>query len=158
MASFNQAAVVALQAAMVSAAKQLGDFARVYAHEPRSAPGLGLTLALWLGPIKPVTSSGMNSVSGTVTWNGRIYKSMLGANATEDDAIDTALLSALADLFGAYAGGFTLGGTVRAIDLLGQAGTPFSAAPAYIEQDGKFFRVMDLTIPVLINDLWTEAA
>jgi hypothetical protein len=158
MASFNQAAVTALQAAVVSQAQQLGVFQRVFAHEPRNAPGAGLTLALWLGPIRPTTQSGMNNVSGVVTYMGRIYKSMLGANAKEDDAIDAALLTALSALFGAYAGGFTLGGTVRAIDLLGMSGTPFSATPAYIEEAGKFYRIFELVIPIVINDLWTEAA
>ena len=158
MSNFNQAAALALQAAVISEAQQLGAFQRVFAHEPKNAPGTGLTLALWLGPIKPVTTSGMNSVSGVITYNGRIYRSMLGANAKEDDLIDADILTGLADLFGAYAGGFTLGETVRAIDLLGMAGTPFSAAPGYLEQDGKFFRILDLVIPVIINDLWTEAA
>jgi hypothetical protein len=155
--NFNQAAVTALQSAVISQAKQLDVFQRVYAHEPRNAPGAGLTLALWLGPIHPVKSSGLNSVSGVVTYGGRIYKSMLGANATEDDLIDAALLAALSALYGAYAGGFTLGETVRAIDLLGMEGTPFSATPGYLEMENKPFRVLDLVIPIIINDLWSES-
>ena len=33
-----------------------------------------------------------------------------------------------------------------------------AATAVYVEQDSKQFRVMELTIPVVINDLWTEAA
>ena len=29
-----------------------------------------------------------------------------------------------------------------------------SAQAVYVEQDGKQFRVMELTIPVVINDFW----
>jgi hypothetical protein len=153
MANFNQAAVTALQAAVISEASQLSAFGRVFAHEPRNAPGVSLTLALWLGPIRPVTTSGLANVSGSVTYMGRIYKSMAGANAKEDDAIDAAVLSALAQLYGAFSGGFTLGETVRNIDLFGM-----SATPGYLEQDGKFFRIVELVIPIIINDLWSESA
>jgi hypothetical protein len=156
--TFNQAAVTALFQAMTSEAMGLGAFARVNGHEPKSAPGVQISFSLWLASIRPVATSGLNSVSGVVTFTGRVYKASTGANQTELDAIDPAILTATGQLMAAYSGGFTLGGTVRAVDLLGAAGTPMAATAVYVEQDGKQFRVMELTIPVVINDLWQESA
>jgi hypothetical protein len=53
-------------------------------------------------------------------------------------------------------GSITLGGTVRMIDLLGIDGTPLSAMAGYLQIDRKVYRVMDLTIPVIVNDMWTQ--
>lgn len=96
----------------------------------------------------------MAAVSGVVTFHGRIYKSLL--SKPEDDT-DPDLLYATCLLLAQYSGGFTLGGTVRDIDLLGEAGQSLEAQPGYIEHDGKHFRVSELTLPIIINDMWTEA-
>ena len=52
---------------------------------------------------------------------------------------------------GAFAGGFTLGETVRDIDLFAM-----SAQPAWVDFEGKPFRVIEISLPLVINDLWTE--
>jgi hypothetical protein len=154
--NFNAAAVTALFGAIVSAASGLGDFQRVNAHEPKNAPGSQLSCSFWLAGIKAVTSSGLAATSGLVTFSGRVYKSALAANAKEFDAIDPVILTAACDLMAAFSTNFTLDGTVREIDLLGQFGTPLSAEAAYVEMDGKQYRVMEIQIPIVIDDLWTQ--
>jgi hypothetical protein len=154
--TFNAAAVSALFSAAVSEAQALGIFARVNQHEPKNAPGAQLSCSFWVGGIKPVpAASGLNATSGVVTLNARIYASFL---AKPEDATDPLILSAACALLNAYSGGFTLGETVRDIDLLGQYGEALSATAAYMEQDGKLFRVMEVTIPVVISDLFTQEA
>ena len=154
---FNEAAVTSLFSAMLSEAAQLSIFDRKpIAHEPKSAPGAGMSFALWWGRIAPYPrGSGMAAVSGVVTFNGRIYKSFL---AKPEDGIDPDLLTATCTLIAAYSGGFTLGETVRNIDLLGESGQALNAVPGYIEHDSKFFRVAEITMPVIISDMWTEDA
>ena len=63
-----------------------------------------------------------------------------------------------AALIGAYSGDFDFGGEagVRAVDLLGMTGTPLAAIAGYIEMDRKMMRVITITLPVVINDLWTQ--
>lgn len=156
--TFDADAVNTLQAAIVTQASKLTVFARVFAHEPRSAPGVQMSCAIWLGPIRPVTSSGLDSTSGVVTFQARVYKSMLGANAKEDDKIDPAVLTASSLLIGAFTAAFTLSETVRAIDLLGMHGPALSAEPGYLLHEDKPFRVVELTIPVIMNDLWDQEA
>ena len=153
--TFDSAAVTALFGAVTSQASRLGLFESVTGHEPKSAPAAGLTCAVWVEDISPVLSSGLAAVSGRVTFNVRVYNNML---AEPQDQIDPDILSAVCALLGAFSGGFTLGGTVREVDLLGAEGPPLSAAAGYLNHDNRLFRVMDITLPIVINDLWNEVA
>lgn len=140
--------------ALVSHALSLGLFERVNSHEPANAPGHGLTCAVWADSIGPVPlGSGLRSTTARIVWNVRLYTSWLGDPA---DAIDPLLMAAVDELMAAYSGDFELGGLVRNVDLLGQAGTTLSAQAGYIEQDSKVFRVMTLTVPVIVSDVWEQ--
>jgi hypothetical protein len=55
----------------------------------------------------------------------------------------------------ALSGDFTLNGQVRNVDILGESGERLRAQPGFVEQDGKYFRIAELTLPVVINDMWT---
>lgn len=149
--NFNAAAVEALFAAVVSQAQQLALFERVGTHEPKSAPGNGLSCAIWADTIRPdPAASGLAAVSGTVTFHLRVYSNFM---SKPEDEIDPRMLSAACALMAAYAGGFTLGGTVRDIDVMN-----VMAQAGYLNQDNRLYRVMVVTLPVVINDLWTEVA
>lgn len=139
---------------IVSHAMALGLFERVNQHEPKNAPGNGLTAAVWADSIAPTPAgSGLASTSARVVFNVRIYSS---ANAEPADAIDPNILAATSALMGAYSGDFELGGSVRNVDLLGQGGVPLSAQAGYLQQDGRLYRVMTLVLPVLVNDVWEQ--
>lgn len=140
---------------VVSHAMALGLFERVNGHEPKNAPGLGLTAAVWVDRIEPVRSSGLASGSGRLVFNVRVYT---GMTSEPQDAIDPNVLSAVDALMGAYAGDFDLGGSVRHVDLLGAAGTPMQAQAGYINQDGRIYRVMTITLPLIVNDIWEQVA
>jgi hypothetical protein len=149
--AFDAAAVRALLDAVVSHAQDLGVFDRVNYHEPKNAPGRGLSCSVWVQSIQAVpAASGLAAVSGRVTLNIRLYTSML---AEPQDDIDKLLLSAATTLLGEYSGNFTLGGTVRDIDLM-----QLNAQAGYLQQDGKVFRVIVITLPIVINDIWGEVA
>jgi hypothetical protein len=153
--AFDGAAVQAVFAAIQSAAQGLGVFERVYTHEPKSAPGAGLSFACWWDSLDPYPAgSGLSAVSGRVQFSARLYRAYM---AKPEDLIDPVLLSAVCSFLAALSGAFSLGGTVRNADLLGESGSALSAQAAYLEMDGKPYRVADITIPVIINDLWTEA-
>ncbi|MGH8883261.1 MAG: hypothetical protein ACRD0P_38960, partial [Stackebrandtia sp.] len=135
--------------AIVSHAMASGHFERVNSHEPKNAPGNGLTAAVWVDSIGPVRSSGLAVTSGRLVFNVRLYSGMLQEPA---DAIDPNLIAATDALMSAYSGDFDLGGTVRCVDLLGQAGVPLGAQAGYISHSGTMYRVMTITLPVLVND------
>jgi hypothetical protein len=153
--AFDSAAVTGLFDTVTSHAASLGLFDTVTSHEPKNAPGNGLWCAIWVQSIGPIPSSGLASVSGRVELRVRIGSSML---QEPQDSIDPAILSAVTVLMGEYAGHFTLGATVRAIDLIGMHGTPLSAVAGYVTIGQQMSRVMEITFPVLINDMWTEVS
>lgn len=133
-----------------------GWFERVNGHEPKSAPGSGLTAAVWLQNIRPTELSGLNSTSGRVELMIRIYHPML---AEPQDAIDPTAVAAADDLMSAYSGDFDLGGTVRNVDLLGQDdGVGLSLEAGYVAVNNVMYRALDITLPVIINDVWEQVA
>jgi hypothetical protein len=153
--TFNAAAVTALFAAVTSHAAETGLFEQVTAHEPKSAPQGGLSCAIWVASIEPVLSSGLDQTSGKVVFNVRVYSSML---AEPQDGIDPDILAAVCTLLAEYSGAFTLGGSVREVDLLGESGDSLSAKAGYLSHDSRLFRVMDIVLPVIINDLFGQVA
>ena len=152
--SFDQAAVIALRDALVSHAKKLGIFERVNGHEPKSKPGNGMSCAIWAQEIRPLPqASGMGATSGYVIWHSR---SMINMLREPQDDIETDLMYANTTLLGEYSGNFTLGSSVRNIDLLGMYGESLSMQAGYLDIDRVFYRVATVVLPMVINDLWTQ--
>ncbi|MFI9235769.1 hypothetical protein [Streptomyces sp. NPDC053079] len=140
---------------VISHAMASGYFERVNGHEPQNAPGNGLTAAVWVDGITPVRTSGLGTASARLIFNVRLYTPMVQEPA---DAIDPNLTAATDALMRAYIGDFQLGGTVRQVDVLGQHGAALEARAGYIQQDGALLRVITITLPVIVNDLWDEVA
>ena len=133
-----------------------GLFETVNMHEPKNAPGNGLVAAYWIDYIGPAASqSGLNKTTGLLVITGRIYSSMY---QTPYDDIDPNILSAVTTLMGAYSASFTLTAKVRNIDLQGISGRKLEAQAGYVSIDNKMMRVMDITIPMIVNDIWNQAA
>jgi len=149
----------ALIDAITSIAASLGRFDRVAGHEPiRNPPGSGLTCASWLQSMRPAgRSSGLSCTSAVVTLQTRIF---MNALADPQDSIDPKLLQATHELMTAYLADYTLGGLVRTIDVRGSEGVAVSCTAGYLEQGSptRLFRVMTITVPVIVNDLWEETA
>ncbi len=143
----------AILAAVISHAKASGRFERTLTHEPKSAPGNGLSVAVWVQNLRPSTS-GLTSTSARLELSVRVYTNML---ADPQDDIDRRLLDATDALMTAYSSDFTLGGLVENVDLLGAEGEPLSADAGYLEQDNKLYRVMVITLPLIIDNLWAQA-
>lgn len=141
--------------AVVSDALALGVFENVNGHEAASAPGSGVSADVWVGNMFALgPASGLDEVSVLLLLNMRVYKQW---NAADRDTIDPALLGAVGQLFGMLAGGFTLGGLVRNVDVMGGHGTPLSAPFGYVTIDSIQYRCATLAVPCIVDDLWTEA-
>ena len=145
----------AILAAVESHALALGHFDRVNRHEPKSAPGNGLTAAIWVQNLRPVAAaSGLTSTSARLELSVRVQMGML---AEPQDEIDTRILVAVDALMAAYSGDFELGGQIRNVDLLGALGDPLAADAGYLEQDSKLYRVVVISLPIIVNDLYVQA-
>lgn len=143
-------------AALVSHAQVSGKYAKVNRHEPKSAPhgGSRLTMSVWFQRSLPLgTKSGLYQTSGLVEFWARIYKNML---SEPQDEIDPDMMDAAADYIRRVSADYTLGGTVKNVDLLGAHGPGLSSQAGYLTQDRVPFRVILITIPCVINDLWEQ--
>jgi hypothetical protein len=153
--SLNSAAILA---AVNSHISNLGLFERVNNHEPKNAPGNGLSCFIWVNGIHPSTrTSGLSATSGVVVLNARIQASML----TEPyDDLDVNMATCVDGVMASLSGDFDLGesaNNVRGVDLLGSEGYgTLDANAGYLNQDNKLFRVMVITIPIIINDIWIQ--
>lgn len=151
--------VTGVLAEVESHALALGLFDVVSLHEPKSAPGSGLTCAVWVQSLGPAPmQSGLDITTALLVLNVRIYTPMLASSPEAADSIDPKVTQALDALITAYSGDFSLGGKVRNVDLLGQSGTALSAQSGYMNQDGKLYRVVTITLPMVINDEWDQVA
>jgi hypothetical protein len=153
--TFDDAAARALFDKVASHAATLGLFDKVATHEPKNAPGNGLTLSINLDKVEPIQDSGLTATSIKVVFKVRIWNNML--QEPQDD-IDPNQLAAMATLMSRYTANFTLLGTAREIDLLGQHGDSLSAQAGYIEIDKRIMRVIDISLPVIVDDAWTQGA
>lgn len=143
--------------AAISHAQRLGVFDQINTHEPKAAPGNGITCAIWVNAIDPIKASGLNSTSLRVELNVRIYISALQEPA---DMIDVNAVMAMDALMAAYSEDFQLDGIagIRNVDLLGTYGAGLSARAGYLNQDGKMMRVIQIVLPLIMNDIWEQVA
>lgn len=158
MSNFNEAAVLAVFSAVESYALKSGRFDHVNQHEPKSGPGTGVLCSIWIQAIRPIRASGVAATSGLVVLQSRIYMDFL---SQPYDMIDPKITAAVADLMGAISGDFEFGSVanVRMVDLLGayfQNG--LNAQAGYVEIDRQIYRVMTVSIPVVINDMFMQVA
>jgi hypothetical protein len=147
-----------LSSALQSHALASGWFQAVNGQEPKSPPPTdGLTAAVWPQQLRPaVGGSGLVSTSVRLAFTVRLY---MGINNEPGDAIDPYMLDACDALMGAYSGDFTLDGQVMEIDLLGTYGDPLGLTAGYQRMEsGTEFRVIDITVPLIVSDLWDQEA
>lgn len=137
---------------LTSLAAQSGYFASVQSHEPKSAPSTGLLFACWLAPITPIPQrSGLPVTSARLSIMTRIYTSML---ADPQDRIDIDLGRAGSYMLAQLTGDFEVTGAY--IDLLGAYGINLSADPGYVLLDKTMFRVIDMLVPFICDDVYDQ--
>lgn len=130
-------------------------FKTVNTHEPKDAPN-GVHCAFYVAGIRTDPArSGANITSAVITIMGRIYLNML---SDPQDAIDPDIAAATDALFAAYNTDNTLASNAMTIDLLGMSGQALSAQAGYIDIGGTKFRSMDILIPVIVADAWTQGS
>jgi hypothetical protein len=139
---------------VVSHAQISGQFDAVNTYEPKRSPGSHITAAIWTQSIDPLAgASGLANVTARLLYTVRIYQNML---SEPQDAIDPRVMEATYTLMAAYSNDFTLDGLIRNVDLLGNFGVALAAQAGYIDIDNKMFRVMDISLPLIVNDVWTQ--
>ncbi|HEX3781742.1 MAG TPA: hypothetical protein VHX38_18925 [Pseudonocardiaceae bacterium] len=141
---------------LISVAQASGLFDQVNGHEPASIPASGVTAGVWLqsiGPSKKV--SGLASTAARVEYLMRLYTPGITGNL---DWIEPNMTNAAAVMIGALSAEFTLGGEVFATDLLGAWGNPLAGKAGWVDQAGQKMRIIDITVPFLVDNVWEQVA
>jgi len=142
--------------AVVSDVQGSGYFDKVNLHEPKRKPSRGLTAAVWVQSMAPVPAqSGLAQTTALIVFMVRMYSNML---KEPQDMIDPELMRAASNLMRRYHDDFDFAGAIRNVDLLGSGGIPLSCIAGYLEIDNAMFRVMDLVVPCLVNDVWIQVS
>lgn len=140
---------------VVSHAAASGLFERVNTHEVKNPPGRGLTCEIWSDIERPIGSaSGLDSVTVLMVLMVRIRAPWL---TEPQDALEPEMVRAVDTLCTAYCGDFTLDGAVRQVDIFGAYGMQLEARAGYLRQDGTEYRIKDIVLPLVVNDVWAEA-
>ncbi len=142
--------ITSIYDAFVSELQRLGVFESVTKHEPKSAPGQGHSVAVMLASVQAeAANSGLNITSARITFWVRVTTNMV---ASPQDQIDPDMLKVVDLIYEAINGDFDLTTAgVRNVDLMGMR-----TETGYLAQDGKLYRSMVTTIPVIVNDVWTQ--
>jgi hypothetical protein len=141
--------------AIQSVVAATGFFTEVNLHEPKNAPASGPAAAIWVDRTLPSpTDSGLQKTTAVVVYACRLYQNML---YEPQDLIDPTLQAAADQIMTDLSGDFELGGNARNVDLLGQTGIQLSAQAGYVTVDTTLFRIIDIEVPVIINDAFDQA-
>ncbi len=140
--------------ALVRLCKKTGRYERGGSHEPKAAPGKGLTYIVLLTS-ETAIGGGLNTTSTLLVYT---ISSRLSALYEPQDDIDIKLGGATRDLARRLAGNYKLGvDAVRSVDVKGIHGQPLNWTSGYVYHADKWFRSFDLRVPIIINDAWPEA-
>jgi hypothetical protein len=163
---------VLTQAVIKTIYQAIGDFAKQSGlftggtddHESRNPPGKGLSCEVLMGPIEPATrGSGLSATSARWEFTVRVSAPRM---ATPDGETDQAVAYAGAYLIGAFTNDFDLeeiapslpDGLMRMVDVLGAYGDPLKFEPGWLTRDGSPYRVGELTLPLILNDVFPQGA
>ena len=156
----TQAVIAGIYSAVQDFALQSGLFTSTEDHEGRNAPGQGLSCQVLMGTIEPVRASGLNATSARMEFTVRVSAPRM---QTPDGATDQAVMYVGAYLIGAFTNDFDVDelepeGLVREIDVLGAHGDALKFEPGWLAQDGSPYRVGELTLPLILNDVFPQGA
>jgi hypothetical protein len=141
--------------ALVSICQRLGVFTKVSQHEPKSAPESDISAGVWMDYIGPA-ESGLADTSTKCTFIVRVYQNFI---SEPQDRIDPAVWKAVNLVLESINGEFRLGlNDVRNVDIFGHYGDALEARGGYIDIDNKMFRVVTITVPIILNDSYVQVA
>jgi hypothetical protein len=154
MAAGDGIDVSAIMDAIASMAKRIGAFERVQLHEPKTSVPSGLSAALWFQSattIQELSSLAKTSIRIEIVF--RLFQNMLMEPA---DLIDPEMTRVVNLMFNALHGGFTLGGLITQVDVLGTYGPPLRSEAGYINQSGHLMRSISIYIPCVIANAFNQ--
>lgn len=151
--AFGENEAIAIQKALASHVKALGRIERVQEFDPTNAPGKGITACLVAATGDPRPPTGLDRSALRLVWTVRF----LMPPGAPLGSVDPLLMGKAGNLITRLAADLTLGGLVRVIDLRGMSGTSVEWRFGWVTIDQTLYRLLDVTVPLIINDVFPEA-
>jgi len=140
--------------AIVSMIKMTGYFDKVQGFEPDRKPGSGMTAAVWFAGMRCIgAASGLDKSTAMVTFMIRLYQNRM---MEPKDIIDPRLSAAASNIIRRYHDDFDFDGAVGHVDLLGAYSDGLTSVSGYLDQDKSIFRVIDISVPCVVYNVWTQ--
>jgi len=137
--------------------QKLGLFETVQIGEPKSPPGQGFHAAIFMTSV----NIGMIYAGGDTRENHlvmlRIYRDMLAEKSDPQLNLESEMAVVLSKLMESLLGDTDLESTVMSIDAAGMDGPGMTASFGYTEVGGSMYRIVDITIPLIVNGSATLA-
>lgn len=136
---------------------------RVLGFEPKSNAqiGDGTVLACWVANLRVIPERSTLAMSaGRADWTLRLHRNGLG-DATEMATTERVILDATSALFAAYHAEINVSGVGGPedgwFDPAGMTGEPISAPSGYMDIDKRLYRVVTISIGIVIDDAWPQS-
>jgi hypothetical protein len=152
--AFGENEAIAIQKALATHVKALGGIERVQEFDPTNAPGKGITACLVAMSGDPRPPTGLAASALKLVWTVRF----LMPPSQPLGSVDPKLMGKAGNLITRLAADLTLGGLARVIDLRGMAGTSIEVRFGWVEIGGTLYRLLDVIVPLIINDVFPESA
>lgn len=138
---------------VASHAMATGHFDAVLGYVSKQSPTNGVTAALYVEDIRPIRTSGLAQTTVRVELEMQIYSSTY---QEPYDGIDAELVRATDAMFTSVISDLDLGSEARVVDVFGAYGQPLRVRSGYLNLDGKEFRVFQIVIPIVVDDVWAQ--
>ena len=122
--------------------------------EPKSPPAEELSASVFMDSVGVVELT-LGTTIEIHTVNIRLYMKML-QEPTEQ--VEYKLAEVVSDIGSDLLGDYDLGATIRNVDAGGSKGSAMRAQWGYLDLGGTMFRVVDLFVPLLVDDSASLAA
>lgn len=143
-----------IQEQLVSHSERLGWFDHVAIGDIESAPAGGLVCAWTIdGFVPDPSTSGLNTTSVIVIATARIYRNQ---TAHPNEGVPVAVLEAVDDFIESLHTDLKLDRDDSTVDLFGFGQNRMGANAGLLEFNGTIYRFVDVTIPILVKDVWTQ--
>ena len=147
--------VRAILARLTTYAETLGIFdAVIVGNSPTTLPASGLACAISATSLTPSASfSGLSSTSVALTCTVRIYKNKMTAPI---DLIDVAVWDAAEKMLAQIHTSVGLSGDAIVTDIFQIERVEMTAISGFVPGDSGFYQVVDLTVPIIVGDVWVQ--
>ena len=129
----------------------LGLFSTVQIDEPKQPVGRGLHAAIYMQSVSITTIYLGGDTRESHVVQLRVYKDMLAEYPDPQNSLEAELTSVVSKLMSNLLGDTDLESSVMSIDAGGIDGTSMTATYGYLSLGGVMYRVVDISIPLIVN-------